>query len=208
MVSDGLPRGPIDDWDCDHIRLPKSHNDTGNTPRAIGALSAMNLGHNPIIFLDADNWLMANHVEEALRIKGLIPDADVVALKRVIVLPDGTHVGSDWEDAQEHHIDSSCYSIFSTAFRLLPMWALMPTYLGRIGDRIIRNILDIENFKIGWSEKPTVFYTSKYSAHYRMAGRVPPEKTNNPNAVEIQAAYSASDFCERTGIDMPSLPDF
>ena len=68
MVADGFPNDSVSSWDCEHIILPSSHADNGNSPRAIGSISAMNQGYQLLLMLDADNWFCANHVSEALRV--------------------------------------------------------------------------------------------------------------------------------------------
>jgi glycosyltransferase involved in cell wall biosynthesis len=63
MVADGFARDEIDDWDVQHIRLPLGHADFGNTPRCLGALSALNQGFDGFAYLDADNWYHPEHAE-------------------------------------------------------------------------------------------------------------------------------------------------
>src|SRR4051794_24560005 len=38
------------------LRLPDAHRDFGNTPRAIGSVSAISQGFDAIAYLDSDNW--------------------------------------------------------------------------------------------------------------------------------------------------------
>ena len=61
LVADGFANETIRQSDCEHICLSTPHHDNGNTPRAIGALSAINKGFEVIFFLDADNWFELDH---------------------------------------------------------------------------------------------------------------------------------------------------
>src|SRR5438552_2141705 len=63
LVADGAPQEAVDAWEAEHIILPRSHGDFGDTPRVIGTISALNLGYDAITFLDADNWYHRKHVE-------------------------------------------------------------------------------------------------------------------------------------------------
>jgi hypothetical protein len=108
LIADGLPYQDISDWDVEHQILPKDHQDYGNTLRGIGALSAINMGYGPILFLDADTWYAEDHAEQAISCKMAQPEADVVASYRHMVLPDGTLVEPDQMDTDKQHIDTSC----------------------------------------------------------------------------------------------------
>ena len=78
MVADGHPQAAIDAWDVDHITLPRAHGDNGNSPRCIGAISAINQGYWPILFLDADNWFKPWHLKAVVALHRRHPRADVL----------------------------------------------------------------------------------------------------------------------------------
>lgn len=62
MVADGHPNNVVDEWDCEHLKLPESHRDSGATPRAVAALSAFGRGYDAVGFIDADNSVDPDHV--------------------------------------------------------------------------------------------------------------------------------------------------
>jgi len=188
LVADGFANKSIWEWDCEHLTLPAAHNDAGNTPRAIGALSAINRGYEVIFFLDADNWFAPNHISEALRLKADNPNLDIAALRRQIVLPDATFVPDDYEDLTGSHVDTSCYAFFESSFSMIPFWGMMPTFLSPIGDRIMFAAIKAKQLSLAWSPIKTVYYTSNYRSHYINAGRVPPAKTNDFNMEVILTA--------------------
>jgi GT2 family glycosyltransferase len=57
LISDGFPQNWIDQADVRHLRLDRTHQDYGNTPRGLGALMAVAEGYDGIGLLDADCWL-------------------------------------------------------------------------------------------------------------------------------------------------------
>ena len=175
IVADGYPNNAIDSWDTNHIILSNSHNDYGNTPRGIGAISAMNLGFNVIFFLDADNWFEKDHVESILRMKTEMPFLDIAASYRNFVLPEGIFVEPDSVDHEKRHIDTSCMSFFETSFFLLPFWLTMTKEVSCLCDRVMFKRFKDNNLKIGFTEQRTLNYTTNYKIHYERAGIVPPK---------------------------------
>jgi len=202
MVADGFPNDSVSSWDCEHIILPSSHADNGNSPRAIGSISAMNQGYQLLLMLDADNWFCANHVSEALRIKQETPVTDIAALRRQMVLPDGTRLPDSPEDVANTHVDTSCFAFFESAFGILPLWAMMPKFLGPICDRIMLAGIRQRYLKVTWAGKKTCYYTSNYRGSYLAANRVLPEKTNDPDLRSIDRLLRTNkkQVFERTGL--------
>ena len=177
LVADGFAKEVLSEWNVQHLILPSSHRDYGNTPRAIGAISAINHGHNPILFLDADNWFAPQHVSSIIDTKKLKPNADIVVSMRQLTLPDGTSVEPDIEDYKRTHVDTSCMAFFESAFFLLPLWGTMTKPLSVIGDRIMYRAMKMASASIAWTGKRTLFYTTNYAHHWRRAGKQPPLNT-------------------------------
>jgi hypothetical protein len=204
MVADGFPSSEVCHWDCEHIILSEAHADNGNTPRSIGAISAINQGYEAIFFLDADNWYCPNHASEALNLKRSNPEIDIAVLGRNIILPDGTPVNEDREDLERTHIDTSCYCFFESAFELLPLWGMMNPFLGPICDRIMFLAIKQKKFKLAWSQEKTCYFTSNYKNHYRLAGIRPPVKTNDTDRDRIIKLFKQykTQFQSRTGLDI------
>jgi len=186
MVADGFPNEIVAGWDCEHIILPKPHSDYGNTPRGLGALSAINLGHDLIFFLDADNWYAPQHAQQVIKLKEEQPDIDIGATMRTLALPDGTLVEPDQEDTQKRHIDTSCMAFFESSFFLLAMWCTMTKPLAVIGDRIIFLAIHKHQLKVGWTENQTLYYSTNYRHHYLRARRTPPEQTYSLDTNSLQ----------------------
>jgi hypothetical protein len=202
LVADGSPRNEVDGWDCTHLRLPQCHGDCGNTPRSIGALHAASLGHHPIFFLDADNWLSPEHVETALAVQASDPSIDIVVMGRTIVLDDGTIVPPPPEDSLQHFADTSTLCCFRGAWRTLPLWALMPKELAPICDRILYESFKVLQLKVQWHPARTLWFESHYAAHYALAGRTSSTPLHDPDWAALRAAMPEllERYWEATGI--------
>jgi hypothetical protein len=48
------------------LQLPRAHADFGNTPRAIGSVSAIAQDFDAIAYLDSDNWYETGHMQHLL----------------------------------------------------------------------------------------------------------------------------------------------
>ena len=213
IVADGLPRAEIDRWDCDHLVLPHSHGDNGNTPRCLGAISAINRGYWPILMLDADNWFEPSHVALAMECKRRQPAADVIVTGRRIVLPDGTPVpGIPEEDVLLQHADTSCFVFYPSSFRALALWGMMPPYLGPVCDRFVFTAIQHFGLTIAWSQPATVSFTAHYSWAYKAVQRPVPDDVHDIDWDLIKAQFDEQQVFERTGIqswiigDSPPTP--
>lgn len=190
LVADGSPISEVGDWEAEHLVLSRPHRDYGNTPRGIGALSAINQGYNPILFLDADNWYAEDHVKRVVECRKAGDGAPIVASLRQLVLPDGTLVEPDSEDALKRHIDTSCMAFFEESFFLLPLWCTMTKPLSVVGDRIVYTAIKMHGLQVEWTDQRTVFYATNYRHHYLRAGLEPPDQTYSLNTKELED-YSA-----------------
>lgn len=201
MVADGHPRCEVAGWDVDHIPLPQAHADNGNTPRCLGAISAINQGYWPILFLDADNWFQPWHMNSVMALRQRHPRADVLAMGRECALPDGTLIqGVPEEDLGLRHVDTSCYVFYPSAFRVLPLWGMMPTYLGPICDRFIREAISDYGLVVAGTHQPSVVFTAHYSWAYQALGRSVPDDVHDVDWSRLKAHFDQSEILSRTGL--------
>lgn len=190
MVADGYASPAVMEAEVKHIILPQAHGDNGNTPRGIGAISALNSGFDGFAFLDADNWFEPNHISSLVEIVQRT-GAHVAFSGRQVVLPDGTPVpGKDPEDASGGHVDTSAYFITSKAAFLLPMWAMMDQPTSSCCDRVM--FAAIKHLKVPYAMtgRDTMIFESNYGIHYRMAGRPVPAKVNDIDLPSVLARQS------------------
>jgi hypothetical protein len=201
MVADGHPRPELENWDIDHLVLPQEHADNGNTPRCAGVLSAINRGYWPILFLDADNYYRPWHTDAIARLRARFPLADVLAMGRELVLPNGTPVpGLPDEDLLIQHVDTSCYVFYPSAFRVLALWGLMPPYLGPICDRFIFEALHQLGFVLAGTRETSVVFSAHYSWAYRAAGREVPNDVHDIRWDQILERFDPQEVYARTGV--------
>ena len=175
LVADGPQRPELLSWECRNIALGRSHHDNGNTPRGIGSICAMNEGFDCIMFLDADNWYEADHAISVLYTQS-VSGADVIFSGRHIVFPNGEFIeADDPEDLDKSHVDTSCMSVFSSAYRSLSNWCLMPQELGPWCDRIMFALFQNE-FRCEWTGHKSVNFETWYTGHFELAGKeIPPD---------------------------------
>ncbi len=179
LVADGPGYPELGDWECRHILLGVGHGDNGNTPRSIGALAAMNEGFDCIAFLDVDNWLAPDHLSRAIATQA-DGGYEVVFSDRHIVFPNGHRLTElPQEDRTRRHADTSCMVLFEPAFSTLALWAQMPRLMAPQCDRVVFAQL-MATKRCGWSETPTVFFETWYSAHFLAAGLLPPVNAKFP----------------------------
>jgi hypothetical protein len=202
LVADGHPDAQAAQWDVEHVTLPKSHGDNGNTPRCIGAISALNLGFEGVAFLDADNWYAPGHVESLVRTHRET-GAAVTLADRHIVLPDGQVLAPEnQEDTERRHADTSCFFFTAKAAALIPVWAMMDKPLSPICDRVMFHAMRARGVAFAWTKQRTVFFESRYDVHYRQAGLEPPPDAHFVDFKTMKALFSNQRNTERLGYDL------
>ena len=169
-----------------HIVLPERHADYGDTPRAIGSLSALARGFDAITYLDADNWYDDDHVERLVEL-WRATQADVCVASRSLHRLDGSllSAGGDPQDGVQL-VDTSCLFFTGSACSLLPLWALLPARLHAVGDRVLWAAVRSKGLRVARLKTPTVRYRTAFSAHYEERGEPPPEGTKS-NAPVLEA---------------------
>jgi glycosyltransferase involved in cell wall biosynthesis len=159
--------------------LPLAHGDFGNCARAVGCIDAMSTGADAVGFLDADNWLAPDHVEKMIETHQKT-GAPLVVAGRWIARVDGSVMARCADNDGETHADTSTILVTREAFHLLPLWSLVPKELAPISDRVWFMLAKTSKVQRAFSSHPTVFYRTRYAAHYRAAGETPP-----PEAKEV-----------------------
>lgn len=199
FVSDGHPRAELDEWDVRHMRLGTSHGDYGNTPRALGSMSAFNLGFDAVAYLDADNWYADDHVESLVCFSART-GSDVGFSSRHIVLSTGEKF--PFPDEPDHqHVDTNCLFFTSRAAFLAPIWAMMDPSLAAIGDRLMFHVIRKRGVSHGWTGLKTLYYESRWAVHFEAMGKEPPEDAHRLNGSSLGGAIDPELSIQRLGFD-------
>lgn len=177
LVSDGFPRPEVTSSynKLLSIELPVAHGDYGCTPRGVGAMCALNEGMDIVCFLDADNLFEPNHVSSMVSLyeqadaRGETLDA--VFSYRHIFLPGHEQLRLKVnEDLQHTHVDTNCISLARSAAFMWPMWSMIPKGMTTVCDRVMLDLIKLNQLKVAWTGLHTVLYESNWSAHYLQAG--------------------------------------
>ena len=188
LVADGFALDWIDDAGVRHIRLDRSHEDFGGTPRGIGAMIAASEGYQAIGFLDADCWLEADHVEYCLALAEQAgPNGcDYVVALRHERRPDGT-IMNVRQVPPEKHVDTNCFFFLPTGFHVLPVWSSIPRQVSIVGDRLFYKAVKANSFRPVVATRKTVNYTCMWELIYWAMGENPPQGAKpNPDHHQVE----------------------
>ena len=201
LVADGTPESYVDGWEAQHIVLKKNHADYGDTPRAVGTVSAIGQGFDAIAYLDADNWYAPEHIESLVKLHDKT-GAAVCTSSRNFHRLDGSLMGLCPFSDGETFVDTSCLFLTRKAFRVAWRWALIPHDLHAIDDRVMWHFVLSAKLTRAHTGRPTMAYRTAFKADYRAFGEHPPPgaKGNAPVVAALQSLR------QRGGPDL-SLPD-
>ncbi|MEO0035631.1 MAG: hypothetical protein RLZZ501_1654 [Pseudomonadota bacterium] len=189
MVADGFPNTVVDGWGgVEHLALSRAHANNGNTPRAIGSMSAIAQGFDAIAYLDADNWFRSDHLERMLelhRSKGV----SICTSNRTMHRLDGSILYCDLENDGVTFVDTSCFFLTRRAFRLAALWGMMPNQLSPLCDRIFWQAVQSSRLPRAHSREATVAFRTRYASHYAFAGEEPPPGAVSPEQFSRPARW-------------------
>jgi glycosyltransferase involved in cell wall biosynthesis len=174
MIADGHPNSLVDGFDVQHVVLPQAHANYGDTPRAIGALSAIAQGFDAIAFLDADNWYKPMHVESLIALHRET-GAQVCTSGREIRRLDGSFLTVCPFSDGELFVDTNCYMFTAPAFRIAAEWGVMDGDLHAIGDRVVLHQIKQQGYSRAHSWRATICYRATAAVDYRLLGAPVPE---------------------------------
>lgn len=184
LVADGHPQAIPDSPAIVHVKLPTAHGDFGNTPRGIGSMLAVSEGADVLMFLDADNYLDADHVE--LCLVAAAAGQDIVIARRRIVTPDRRVLieDPDGNDFANDYPDTNCVILMPGAVHLAHHWAIQPKPLTVYGDYVFWNSLRAHPLSGKVMGRATINYRTAWRVHYEQAGETPPPDARPETDVE------------------------
>lgn len=192
LIADGHPQDVAAHATAEHITLPRGHGDGGCVARAVGSLSAASRGFDAVAYLDADNWYAPGHIAAMVALHRAT-GAAVCSAARMIHRLDGSPMFLDRESDGVNHVDTSCLFVTRSAFRVLPLWGMMPPQFGPICDRVVWGFIRGHKYLTAHNPEPTVAFRSQYQAHYQVIGEVPPPgaKSNAESTGRAQAWWNS-----------------
>jgi glycosyltransferase involved in cell wall biosynthesis len=174
LVADGFPRPELMPAAAQHIVLPRAHADNGNTPRAIGSLSAIGQGFDAIAYLDADNWYEPGFVEAMVKLQA-VTGAAFCSAGRSIHRADGSLLLVDTTESNARTlVDTSCMFLARRAFAVVPVWALMPKQMSAACDTVFFRAVIARQLPRAHEPRTLVAFRTSYAAHYAAAGQPAP----------------------------------
>ncbi len=186
LVADGQPLPEVDRWTAQHIRLPVRHADHGNTPRAIGSLSAIGQGFDGIAYLDADHWYAPDHVASLVTLHRQT-GAALCLSHRYLHRLDGTPLGRCKDTDGENFAAVSSMILFRPAFHLATLWASIHPKLHAISDRIMMLQVRKQNVSRAFSDRHTLSFRTANRADYLAFGETPPAEATRSGLEFVQA---------------------
>jgi hypothetical protein len=187
LVADGEPQQIVRYRCCEHIVLPRSYGDYGDTPRSIGSLKAIEQGFDAIAYLDADNWYRTNHISSLIRLHQKT-GAAICTSKRRIFHIDGREMAICLSSDGEEFCDTSCLMLTRSAFNMVSVWSNIADGEHALDDRIMwYNILKSGHSR-AHTNLPTVCYTAGHAAFYAGLGWPIPQGVRNSR--EVDAAHA------------------
>lgn len=174
MVADGNPQSFVDEWDCDHYKLPACHDDYGATPRVVGALSAFARGYDVVGFLDADCWLETDHVEQQVALLQSSSADAVVATRYIMSQRDEIMYVDNLESNGETAVDTNCWFFNRNALPYLDAWFVDPNERLR-NDTHFFAAMKAAGLEFVRNTAPTVYYKTRWAFHYQTAGWAIPD---------------------------------
>jgi cellulose synthase/poly-beta-1,6-N-acetylglucosamine synthase-like glycosyltransferase len=192
LIADGYPCEWVTRLGVLHIPLPRRHRDYGDTPRAIGSFSAISLGFDAIAYLDADNWYSPNHIASLVELHQTT-EAAVCSSARHFHRTDGSLVGLCLNCDGETMVDTSCLFLTRSAFAIVPLWTLMPSYAHAIDDRVIWHHIKQAKLSRAHTGQPTVAYRMGNHGFYRSFGEASPPDVTKDGSDITQALQTWED---------------
>jgi glycosyltransferase involved in cell wall biosynthesis len=174
LVADGFPRPELVPPTALHIVLPRAHADNGNTPRAIGSMSAIGQGFDAIAYLDADNWYDPGFIEAMVKLQ-VVTGAAFCSAGRSIHRADGALMLVDkTESNAKTLVDTSCMFLTRRGFPVVSVWALMPKQMSAACDSVFFRAVIARRLPRAHEPRPLVAFRTQYAAHYAAIGEPPP----------------------------------
>lgn len=188
LVFDGIPKNKeelydnIDFTGIEVIELPKCHSDYGDTPRALGAISAFNRDADAVFWLDDDNWIEPNHAK--IMTQELSNNFPITTCQRNICTLEGEIMGLCFETNPNQFIDMNCYMIHKSVKNICSVLWLMNPEHHIFDDKVLFANIKQNKIPFKYYDTPTVNYRTNFNFHYQHYGFPIPESSKDGVGVQ------------------------
>ncbi|MBI2383982.1 MAG: glycosyltransferase [Gammaproteobacteria bacterium] len=174
LVSDGSGEPPLAEFSGQLVLLGRNHADFGDTPRAVGSMSAIGQGFDAIAYLDADNWYRPEHVATLVALHRS-SGAAVCSSARTLHALDGRLLGRCPETDGARFVDTNCLFLTRAAFPAASAWVLMPPEYHVVDDRWVWAWIRRQGWTTAHTGQPTAAYRTGWPHHYRLFSQPVPD---------------------------------
>ena len=160
VLFDGIDRNDLDNLkftknkNVFFFKLRNNHDDYGDYARKIGSKISILSKASAITFLDADNYIEENHLDEILKCHQRTKK-NIIISNRFLVDSFKNRI----KEKKQNFFDTNSMTFFNDLVKVGLLWSRYPKQLSLIGDRIITNY--IKNYHandIAFTNKNTVNY--------------------------------------------------
>ncbi len=182
LVADGIAQEIVQHFDSQHIVLSQGHADYGDTPRAIGSMSAIGQGFDAITYLDADNWYEPDHISSLVELHRSTGSAICTSMRNFHHV-NGQKLATCLSSDGEIFCDTNCLMLFRSAFSLCSVWALMEPDEHAIDDRVVWYRILQSGASHAHSRCATLAYRATHAGIYKDLGLTVPQGVKNGPAI-------------------------
>jgi len=191
LVADGEPQDIVSSFDTQHIVSGTNHGDYGDTPRAMGSVSAAGQGFDAIAWLDADNWYEPSHIEALLEIHRK-HGAEVCTSARMLYALDESPLGLCPDVDGKKFVDTNCFLLTRGAFHMISIWSRIEHPLHAIGDTVFWDAVQRSGLGHRHNSAATLAYRTSFRYHYRLFGKKAPRGAREiPDIAEAKKYWRA-----------------
>ena len=176
VVFDGCQ--PVWDTGIQAVPLPRNCGNFGDVPRAIGSLAAFGAGMDAVCWLDADNWLLPNHVQRMVREHHQTGMPIITSGRMVVDYLCRYKPEPCVEQGRTLFWDTGSYFATKEVAGFVSAWAQLEPEQHIVGDRVLGLVAKQADL-VASHDDPTYVYRSRLKFHYDQYGW-------DPTGVELE----------------------
>jgi len=175
LISDGAGPNPVAGFQGQFIELQHNHSDYGDTPRAVGSISALAQGFDAVAYLDADCWYEEGHIASLVELQARTSAAVCTSARKLYDYRDNFLEICPRSDGQAF-ADTNCLMVWRPASHLYAQWAYIPPEYHLIDDRYIFQQILKQKISRAHTGVASACYRTKLPGVFKRLGLpIPPE---------------------------------